>query len=479
MGGTTWAPDTLRGTHSPQIAQQFQASGVAQVIVVLKRAQTAAAGGAGAAVGGGGEGELAQLRRHFVTSELSHDSAVLGAVAAGAGLRVMRGRRAAPEAPAVRMYRNLGVMLGNVTPESLVGLRNENDVASVTGAPILTLIRPRKIADAKLQTQAQWGINALGVPRLWEAGIDGRGVVVAHLDTGVDGTHPALKGAIASFAEFDALGNQVMPSPKPHDSGQHGTHTAGTIAGRAVRGVSIGVAPGAKLASAMVIEGGNVVARVLAGLDWALGRQAKVLSMSLGLTGWWDDFLPVIQILRARGVLPVIAVGNEGPGTSRSPGNYAESLSVGAVDKNLDVADFSSSQRFARPKDPNVPDLVGPGVDVTSSVPGRRYAMMSGTSMATPHIAGLAALLFQAKPGASLDDVENAILRSCTRGPGMPAARAGEGFPNAAKAYENLTGTVLAARPKAAKPPKGSGRKKSAKKKASRNKPAARKTGKR
>jgi subtilisin family serine protease len=341
------------------------------------------------------------------------------------------------------MYRNLGVILGTVTPQTLSGLRNEDDVASVTGAPVMTLIRPRNISAAK--AQVGWGIGALEVPRLWRNDIDGEGVVVAHLDTGVDGKHPALKGAIASFAEFDMLGNQVTPSPKPHDSGEHGTHTAATIAGRQVRGVSIGVAPGAKLASALVIEGGNVVARVLAGLDWALGRQAKVLSMSLGLQGWWDDFLPIVQILRARGVLPVIAVGNEGPGTSRSPGNYAESLSVGAVDKRLRIADFSSSQRFARPKDPNVPDLVGPGVDVTSAVPGGRYATMSGTSMATPHIAGLAALLFQAQPGATVDEVENAILRSCKLAPGMLAERAGQGFPNAPKAFEELTGNALPA----------------------------------
>jgi subtilisin family serine protease len=248
-----------------------------------------------------------------------------------------------------------------------------------------------------------------------------------------------------AFAEFDAIGNQVTPNPKPHDTGKHGTHTAATIAGRAVKGLAMGVAPGAKLASAIVIEFGNVVARVLSGLDWALGQKVKVLSMSLGLQGWLEDFLPIIQILRTEGVLPVIAVGNEGPGTSRSPGNYTEALSVGAADRNLSVAPFSSSQRFARPKDPQVPDLVGPGVDVISAVPGGKFATMSGTSMATPHIAGLAALLFQANPGATINDVENAILRSCSLVPGMLPDRAGHGFPNAVKAFEALTGRKLTA----------------------------------
>jgi subtilisin len=284
------------------------------------------------------------------------------------------------------------------------------------------------------------------VPTLWKSGLTGNAVVVAHLDTGADGRHPALRGAFAAFAEFDALGAEVTPAPRPHDTGEHGTHTAATVAGRPVGGFSMGVAPGAKLATAIVIEGGNVVARVLAGLDWALAHQAKVLTMSLGLPGWWDDFVPIIRILRARGVLPVIAVGNEGPGTSRSPGNYSEALSVGAVTSKLAVADFSSSQHFDRAADPIVPDLVAPGVDIISAVPGNRYKSMSGTSMATPHVAGLAALLFEAKPGATIDEVERAILKSCALAGGMTSERGGHGVPNAPRALAALMGPTIVAR---------------------------------
>jgi subtilisin len=430
-------------SYSPVIAQQFQATGLAQVIVVLKRPAAASA-----AVEKARKDEAVDaLRRHFTTSELTQESAILESLA-GPKTRYLDAalgerRTARPSLPRVRVYPNLSVMLGNVTKEGLTALHEESDVASVTGAPIMTLIQPRVSTPAKLTSQIGWGVGALEAPRLWKEGITGEGVVIAHLDTGVDGTHPALQNAISSFAEFDQLGEEVKPAPEPHDSGQHGTHTAATVVGRAVRGLTMGMAPAAKLASAMVIEGGNVVARVLAGLDWALGKQAKVLSMSLGLPGWVDDFLPVIQILRTRGVLPVIAVGNEGPGTSRSPGNYAESLSVGAADKGIEVASFSSSQRFARPDDPNVPDIVGPGVDIISAVPGRKYATMSGTSMATPHIAGLAALLFQAQPSATINDVETAILRSCELAPGMSADRAGHGFPNAVRALEALTGHKL------------------------------------
>jgi subtilisin family serine protease len=264
-------------------------------------------------------------------------------------------------------------------------------------------------------------------------------VIVAHLDTGVDGTHPALQGAIAHFAQFDDLGNLVTPSPAPFDSGEHGTHTAATVAGRAVNGKSVGVAPETQLASAMIIEGGDVQARVLAGLEWALEEEAKVLTMSLGFPGWMPSFISVIQALRQNDVVPVIAVGNEGPGTSRSPGNYVESLSVGACDENGDVAYFSSSQTFQRAQDPLVPDLMAPGVNIISAKPGGGFQMMDGTSMATPHVAGLAALLRQAKPTATVDQIEQAIFGSCAAVPASSTNRTARGVPNAPRALALLS----------------------------------------
>ena len=423
-------PEPNAAIESPAIHQQLKASGVAQVIVVLKSPTSA----------GSAARARSDLAGHFMSSELSQASTLTAASAETMERRpgtaaAQRVRRPRP----VRIYANLGVMYGTVDAEGLAALRADPRVASVTGAPALSIIRPIVVGEAKLTRQVTWGIEALGARRLWDQGLSGKGVRVAHLDTGVDGKHPALRGAIAAFAEFDDLGNIVRPAPPPHDSDEHGTHTAATIAGRPVRGKSVGVAFKAELASALVVEGGDAVARVLGGLDWALDEGVQVLSMSLGFRGWWEDFLPIVQILRARGVLPVIAVGNEGPGTSRSPGNYSESLSVGAADEKLRVAAFSSSQRFARAKDPIVPDLVAPGVNVLSAKPGRAYQLMSGTSMATPHIAGIAALLFEAKPGAVVDEVEAALLGSCTLH--GDAQRGGRGFPDAVRALSSLTGT--------------------------------------
>ncbi len=363
---------------------------------------------------------------HFAHNPNSQTSAL----AAAAGVR-------RSSVPPGLYYPNLGVLLGTVDRNGLAALREDPRVRRVASAPPLRLIRPVLRKSTKLTRSFTWGIERLGVPALWAKGVTGEGVRVGHLDTGVDGKHPALKKAIVSFAEFDAFGRKT-PNTTPRDSQDHGTHTAATIAGRPVGGKVIGVAPKAGLCSAMVIEGGDAVARVLGGMDWIIGQGCKILSMSLGFPGFWDDFLQLTRILRQRGVLPVFAVGNEGPGTSRSPGNYAEALSVGASDDQDQVAEFSSSDQFRRKKDPVVPDLVAPGVAVTSAVPGGGYQTMSGTSMATPHVAGLAALLWQAQPQATVDQVEAALFASCRPFPGIPASRQGRGLPDPQVALEKL-----------------------------------------
>lgn len=359
-----------------------------------------------------------------------------------------KSKRLARQTEEARMhvFPNLGLMLGTVDKAGLKQLQKSKEVAKVRGAPVFSLIRPAAPPTAvnALTTETTWGIRDLGIPAVWAQGLTGSGVFVGHLDTGIDGRHRVFDGAIEEFREFDRLGFAVSPTPDPWDSGDHGTHTAGTIAGRPVQGRHIGVAPGCKLLSGMVIEGGDAVARVLAGMDWIVGSGARVLNMSLGFRGFVDDFLDVTQILRERGVLPVFASGNEGPGFTRSPGNYADALSVGAyeiINGRREVAEFSSSQRFARPEEPVVPDLVGPGVDVISAKPGGNgnlYQAMPGTSMATPHISGLAALLFEAKPTATVDEVESAIFASCRRPASMTGARVGRGVPDAGRALQLL-----------------------------------------
>jgi subtilisin len=443
----------------PAIDQAIAGLGHAKVLIAL-RPET---GGALAAAAAADPNAYAQaVRKDLETYFVSPDEQQYAPFPL-TGLAVRRpGSRAAAAAapgqelahrPRIRVFPRLGLAVGLVDDRGLGSLRAHQRVKAIYAAPTPSLIAPVAMIAAKASAQPTWGIKRLNIGALWNKGFNGKGVRVGHLDTGVDGSHPALAGAIADgdFAEFDFAGNQVAGA-RPHDSGQHGTHTAGTLLGRAGPRGKFGVAPGAQLVSALSIEGGQVIDRILAGLEWIVSRNVQILTMSVGLPGYVAAFEELIAALRRNRVLPVIAIGNEGPDTSRSPGNYPNVLSVGACTEDDLVADFSSSQRMARQQDALEPDLVAPGVNVLSCVPGGEFAMMDGTSMATPHVAGLAALLRQAAPAATIDEIENTILNSCTLPATMPDYRANRGVPDAALALARLTtgaGAVVAQAPAA------------------------------
>ena len=388
--------------------------------------------------------------------------------AAAAGVSASYVSRA-DEADAPLTFPNLGITLGYADQSTVDELRKKPGVSAVHTAPRLGQIKPVRIAAADLTTNLTWGLTKLGVETLWKQGLTGKNVTVGHLDTGVDAEHPALKGQIADFAEWDFLGRK-LDNAAPHDSAMHGTHTAGTICGAAVGGRSVGVAPDAKLYSGLVIEGGDTTARILGGLDWLVGLGVRIVSMSLGYPGYTPVFTRLIQILASRNILPVFAIGNEGPNTSRSPGNYPESMAIGAIDQAGHTATFSGSQQFPRKVDPNKPDCVAPGVGIISAKPGGGWQEMDGTSMATPHVAGIAALLLEAKPSASAGEIQNAILNSSKPPSGEPPLRYGHGLVQPVDALALLLKmalpTSLAAKPKVSEPPRvGKGRPRKARKK--------------
>jgi subtilisin len=292
---------------------------------------------------------------------------------------------------------------------------------------------------SRMDTPAKlaWGLRRLGLQACWQHGYTGAGVCVGHLDTGVDGLHPALSSRIAEFREFDRDGFAVHGS-QPEDSGSHGTHIAGILCGQPCEGLSIGVAPDAVLYSGMVIEGGKCLVRVLAGLDWMLDCGVRVLCISLGVPGYNPLFETLLGRLKKAGFLVIAPAGNRGAGRTCSPANYPGVLAVGAVDSNDRVARFSGSQVFQRGEDFFKPNLVAPGVDIPSAKPGGGIQARSGTSMAAAHVAGVAALLFQAKPDATAEEVEEAILRTCTPLPGCDEGRCGRGLVNPVRALEAL-----------------------------------------
>jgi subtilisin family serine protease len=278
---------------------------------------------------------------------------------------------------------------------------------------------PALMETRKLQVETEellvstWGLEQIKALSVWGAyNARGKGVTIGLLDTGVDASHPDLKGKIVKWAELDSLGNLVTGS-KPHDSDEHGTHCAGTLVGGNASGRYTGVAPEAKIAAALVLDGekGGTDAQVLAGIDWAVERGVDVISLSLGGLVMDVETPPtyteaILTCLEA-GIPVVAAIGNEGQQTTGSPGNDIFALSVGATDPRSRVAGFSGGRtQIIRESDfidpahlPLVyskPDLSAPGVAIYSSVPGKKWKSFSGTSMATPHVAGAIALLLSA-----------------------------------------------------------------------------------
>ncbi|MCG5248423.1 S8 family peptidase [Methylorubrum extorquens] len=341
----------------------------------------------------------------------------------------------------LRYYPNLGILYGTVDEKGLTALSQDDAVEEVFAPPTLGLIRPEE--DAALdgpERGISWGVRRLRVDRLWERGLTGDGVLIGHADTGVDSAHPALQGKVDAFAYFDVTGQQIAKAVSG-DTQYHGSHTAGILVGAAFDDLSFGVAPGARLASATVIEGGDVPGRVTGALNWAVGQGVRIVNLSLGLPGFQPQLSTFMRILRQRNILPVVAIGNDGPQSSRVPGNVAESLSVGAIDQTDQIWYRSSSEQIDEVPKRITPTLIGPGAGVWSCVPGAAMRSLSGTSMAAPHVAGLAALLMQHRPEASIDAIQNAITGSCKRPAGISTLRGNKGVPDAVDALALLEAT--------------------------------------
>jgi subtilisin family serine protease len=315
--------------------------------------------------------------------------------------------------------------------------------------------------DGKVKATLADTTAQIGAPEVWAAGNTGKGVDVAVLDTGLDNSHPDLADRIAGSASF-------VPNEGVFDDYVgHGTHVASTIAGTgaASGGKEKGVAPGAALHIGKVLGtvcdiagcgGEGQDSWILAGMEWAARDQhAKIISMSLG-GGPSDGNDPLSQAVNdlsaETGALFVIAAGNSGaPNTVASPGAADAALTVGAVDSSDQLAGFSS--QGPRVGDFGLkPELTAPGVDVLAArshlaAGDGPYTVMSGTSMATPHVAGAAALLAAAHPVWTGQQLKDALISSAKATPQYTPYEAGAGRVDVAAAVRDTvfaTGSAYA-----------------------------------
>ena len=264
------------------------------------------------------------------------------------------------------------------------------------------------------------------MPAAWERfDTRGAGATVAVIDTGVDPAHQDIE--LAGWAEFDENGTVVSDDlADATDREGHGTHVAGTVAGGNASGTHIGVAPNAELHGLDTFGEDNTAtfAGVLGAMEYGtVESDADVLQMSLGASGTFRGFIAPVRNARATGTIVVAAAGNEGENTSSAPGNVYDALSVGAIDDDQAVAEFSSGQPINAtaaygtypddwPSHYVVPDVTAPGVAVISAEAGTTdgYVRQQGTSMAAPHVSGIAALAVAATDGRVTDSALQAAI---------------------------------------------------------------------
>ncbi|MGH7419649.1 MAG: S8 family serine peptidase, partial [Candidatus Rokuibacteriota bacterium] len=306
------------------------------------------------------------------------------------------------------------------TERVIRGLAARSDVWEVR--PDRAIRAPRPIRPAATPGPSpfvsEWNIAQIRAPEVWalDPSYTGVGSVVGSFDTGVDLTHPDLQPRYRgnhSISWFDPYGEHASP----FDLNGHGTHTTGTAVGGDASGSNIGVAPGAQwiAAKAWNDSGIGLTSAFHQIFEWFLApggdpaNAPDVVNSSWGFAeaGCITEFQADVQALRAAGIFPAFAAGNDGPdeGSVRSPGADPESFATGATDFFDDIAFFS-----ARGPSPcggiAKPDLSAPGVSILSAIPGGEHIWADGTSMAAPHVSGAVAVLRSINPALTVDELE-------------------------------------------------------------------------
>lgn len=255
-----------------------------------------------------------------------------------------------------------------------------------------------------------WGVARVGAPDAWSSS-RGAGVVVSVIDTGADQDHPDLVANLAGGVNFSSS-KGGSPTAWDDDNG-HGTHVSGTVAAVDNAIGVVGVAPSASLLACKALDrnGSGWLADIIACLDWSVANGADVVNMSLGTSSDVQSLHDACDAASAAGLLLVAAAGNSGDGNPATdnviyPAKYGSVVAVAATTQTDAVASFSSDG-------PDV-ELSAPGASVLSTKRGGGYGNLSGTSMASPHVAGVGALLLGGTPGLTAACARNAMNASAT-----------------------------------------------------------------
>lgn len=345
-------------------------------------------------------------------------------------------------------------------PRDIKKVAKKKKVKKIARGGQIRLIRPDGLVTVYAAMGVPWNVSSVGAERCWESGYTGDGVLVGHLDTGVDAAHPALAGKFSGHW-FDAVNGR----PEPYDDHGHGTHTLGVMLGGDGRGpdpFDVGVAPDATWVGAKILDADGVgtYKQCLDGLEYMVELKARGIDLKVVCGSWslddegYDFLRDVCAVMVKMDILPVFAAGNDGPDPSTAdvPGCYSSVLAVGAVDDDGRVADFSSRgpapaaefsghHMLLPDRELHKPDLSAPGVGIVSTHPGGGFAKMSGTSMAAPHVAGAAALLLQRSSDLSPAELAGVLLAGVALSPSAgvgPDDVVGWGILDAANSLHSL-----------------------------------------
>jgi subtilisin family serine protease len=285
----------------------------------------------------------------------------------------------------------------------------------------------------------QWGLDLMDADEA-HAVSTGAGAVVAVVDTGIDQSHPDLQGRVLPGHDF------VDGDSTPQDGQGHGTHVAGIVAADANNGVGVdSVAPGAQILPVRVLDdsGSGSSAAVAAGIDWAAAHGADVVNLSLsgklplGGLGGESDIDAAIERALARGIVVVVAAGNDTLPLCENNSFQGKVLCVGAVDRRGNRSFYSSFGQGLGLVAPGGSGLPGTDEDVLSTYTGSQYEYLAGTSQATPHVAGVAALLVSLGVRGQAA-VQRIVATATDAGPPGPDAQFGAGIVNAAAAVTGV-----------------------------------------